>query len=220
MDRWRFDAMIELLATPGSRRAGIGALLAVGSLGGVPATLLASDTGKRKGRGKRRRKRGRKDRAGGQHPEPPAAECFVAARQCAAPEPGSPRAECDFAERSFAGEDHNGSIFRRIEGSGANFDDTDNRGSVFADARLRFATFRGARLAGSTWGGACLFAADFTGADLGHDADALDGAVLCATIMPDGARNDRDCGQSQTYPCCLPPPGGGGSDEPVGLAAD
>jgi hypothetical protein len=132
---------------------------------------------------------------------------------CAPPEPGSDRSGCDyngFNGQSFTGQDLHGAIFRRIDGRGTSFDGTDSRGSVFAEACLRFATFRRANLAGATWGGACLFTADFTGADLGGNPDALAGAVLCATIMPDGTRNDRDCGRSSKYPCCLPPPGGGG----------
>lgn len=219
MDRERFDALARLLATTGSRRATLGAFLGVGLLGHDPDALAKPGKGRGKDR-KRRRKRGRNDRDDDQNPEPSSEACCGATKPCAPPEPGSTRAGCDFGDRSFAGEDHHGSIFRRIEGAGANFDDTDNHGSVFAAACLRFATFRGANLRGTTWDNACLFAADFTGADLGGDAATLAGAVLCATTMPDGTRNDRDCGRSQAHPCCLPPPGGGGGGGPQPCNSD
>ncbi len=230
MDHNRFDALARLLAMPGSRRAALGALLGVGPLGRNPdVSAKGGKGGKGKDNGQgvqgegrprakhkahhkhkqtrrqRRQKRDRQDRGGGQQRE----VCCGATTRCAPPEPGSTRSRCDFARQSFAGQDLHGSIFRRIDGGGANFDNTDNHGSDFAAACLREATFRGAKLAGATWGGACLFAADFTGADLG-DPDALGEAVLCATILPDGTRNDRDCDKSRTYSCCLPPPGGGG----------
>ena len=209
MDRKQFDALIKLLATTGSRRAGLGALLGAGLLSQHPDVMAKPGKGKGQRR-KRRQKRRRGDDNGGQAPGPSSGACCGADEHCAPPEPGSTRSQCDFAEQSFAGEDHHGSIFRRIDGVGTNFDGTDNRGSVFTEACLRFATFRGAKLGGATWTGACLFAADFTDADVGGDADALSRAVLCATTMPDGTRSDRDCGQSQAHPCCLPPPGGGG----------
>ncbi len=199
MDCDRFDALARLLATSGSRRAALGALLGAGLLGHDSNALAKPGKGKRKNRGKnrgRRKKRGRNGPGGDPTPDPPV-ESACGTRHCDPPEPGSTRSGCEFNRfngASFAGQDFNGSIFRRIDGRGTNVNDTDNHGSVFAEACLRSATFRGARLGGSTWSGACLVDADFTGADLGRDADALNGALLCHTIMPDGSRNDRDCG--------------------------
>jgi hypothetical protein len=251
MDRNRFDALAKLLATTGSRRVTLGALLSVGLLGQDPAVFAkrgkggkGQGNGKDKGKGKdtghggqgvqgegrpgakhkqhhkhkqtqrqRRKKRDRQDRHQDRGGKQKREVCCGATKQCAPPQPGSNRAECDFGQQSFVGEDLNGSNFRQIAGGDANFDETDNHGSVFAAACLRRATFRGANLAGATWDGACLFAVDFTDADLG-DADALDDAVLCATILPDGTRNDRDCDRSGSFSCCLPPPGGGGVIRP------
>jgi hypothetical protein len=259
MDRDRFDALARLLATTGSRRAALGALLATGLLGRDPDALAKprKRTGKDRGpdrdkdqntaksrdrdaerrsdsrlqaegrnQGRKRRKgkkkqRGGKDADGGHSPAPLTGVCCDAARHCADPESGSTRAGCDFAERDFSGADHNGSIFRGIDGRDATFDDTDNHGSVFAGACLRRASFRGANLEGTTWDGACLFGVDFTGADLGGDSAVFAGAIFCATVMPDGARNDRDCDRSEAFPCCLPPPGGGGGGgEPCSRPAD
>jgi hypothetical protein len=210
MDRERFDALARLLATTGPRRAVLGALLGADLLGRNPGALARPGKGKgRKRRGKRRRRNG----GGGQEPEPPANCCGT--EQCAPPESGSTRSRCDFAGQSFVGQDLGGSIFRGIDGRLANFIDTDLGGTVFAEACLFAASFRRARLGGSTWENACLFAADFTDADLGDDADALDEAVLCGTVMPDGSRNDRDCGNLP--PCCR---GGLGGSRPCARAND
>ena len=59
MDRERFDALARLLATTGSRRATLGALLAAGLLGRDPDALAkpGKGEGKREGRGKNRKRR-------------------------------------------------------------------------------------------------------------------------------------------------------------------
>jgi hypothetical protein len=218
MDRDRFDALARVLATRGSRRITLGALFGalLGSAGETSARkqgkdkdserekhrqsgrqMLAERGGHDKGRKRRKRKRGRKDNPG--TPGKPTPGC-CGAKSCSDPEAGSTRSDCDFAGESFAGEDLNGSILRGIDGRGANFNDTDNRGSVFAEACLQGATFRGARLGGSTWGGACLFEADFRNADLGGESAVFHGALFCATRMPDGSLNDRDCERATA--CC------------------
>ncbi len=205
MDRERFDALAKLLATTGSRRAALGALLSAGLFGQDPGAW--ANPGKRKNTQKARKRRkkrgGRNNDGGSQEPDQPARCCGT--KQCAPPEDGSTRAGCDYAGRSFVGEDHNGSIFRGIDGRNANFTATDNRGSVFAEACLQGATFRGATLGGSTWGDACLFRADFTGANLGGDLTLFDDARFCDTVMPDGSVNNRDCGKAT--PCCQAQPG-------------
>ena len=226
MDRDRFDALARLLATSGSRRVTLGALL--GMMLGPAATaevgarkrgqgidrgqdkdqtrnrdrerrpdprLQAEARGK--GRKGRKKKRGGRGNDGGQTPQPSPDCCGT--RSCAAPEPGSTRSECDFAGRSFAGQELDGSTFRGIDGRGANFNTTDNRGSIFAEACLQGASFRRAKLDGSTWGDACLFDADFTGAELDDDPLFAE-ALFCGTRMPDGSVNDRDCGRAT--PCC------------------
>ncbi len=208
MDRDRFDALTRLLATTGSRRAALGALLGAGLLARTPVVL--AKPGKNR---KRRKKRGHKAR-GGQEPGPAPEPC-CGTKHCAPPEPGSTRSQCNYAGRSFAGQEHDGSTFRRIDGRFANFDVTDNRGSIFAEACLNGATFRGAKLGGSTWGDACLLAADFTGADLGGDSATFDDALFCGTIMPDGTRNDRDCAIETG--CCF---GARGGAQTCGTAAD
>ncbi len=220
MDRARFDALTRLLATSGSRRATLGALLGalVGPAAAEAARQRRRERGKdgerdrsrdrdreqrlhaeARGKGRKRRKKKRGGRGNGGPSEPPRAEC-CGTESCPAPEPGSTSSGCNFAGRSFAGQDHNGSLFRRIDGREANFDNTDNRGSVFAEACLHGASFRGANLGGSTWGDACLVDADFTGADLGGDSATFGGAVFCRTTMPDGTVNDRDCGTASR--CC------------------
>ena len=201
MDREQFDGLAKLLATTGSRRASLGALLGACLMGRGLDALAKS--GKGKNRRQTRRKRGRKNRAGGQTPQPLSGG-GCGAKQCAAPKPGSTRSDCDFSGRVFAGADQHGSVFRRIDGRRANFDDTENHGSVFAEACLKGATFRGADLSGSSWGDACLIAVDFTGADLSRDAVTFDDAVLCGTIMPDGTVRDDNCppGVDPEDACC------------------
>jgi hypothetical protein len=229
MDRKRFDALARMLATMGTRRATLGAFLGVSLYGQDPDVWAKRGKSNDHGHGgqdvqgegrpgakhkahhqhqqtqrQRRQKRDRQDRhqeqGGDQKPE-----ACCGTKQCAPPEPGSTRSDCDFEGQSFAGQDLNGTTFRQIDGRRANFESTDNRGSDFTGACLFLASFREARLAGAIWDGACLFAADFTAADLG-DAGALDGAVLCGTIMDDGTRNDRDCGRLPR--CCNPAQGG------------
>jgi hypothetical protein len=231
MDRDRFDALARLLATSGSRRVTLGALLGA-LLGPAAGESVARKRGNGRGKdrdsgqnnergagkdqgrereqrvqaerrkGGKRRKHKKKRRGGsdgGGQPEPPPADC-CGTESCPNPEPGSTSADCDFAGRSFVGDDHNGSIFRGIDGRGANFGQTNNRGSVFAEACLQGAAFHDAELGGSTWGDACLFDADFRGADLGGDETLFDNAMFCGTRMPDGSVNDRDCGRATR--CC------------------
>jgi hypothetical protein len=221
MDPIRFDHLTRLLAAVRGRRSLLGTLLGA-ALGGVAAQTegkkrrtdrgngQGKDKDRRRGqqlqaerrdknRKRRKKKRGRKDNDGGQSP-PPAPDGCCGAESCANPEPGSTRAGCAYAGRSFVGKDHHGSTFRGIDGRGAIFSDTDNHGSIFAEACLQGARFRRAKLEGCTWGGACLFGADFTGADLGGDETLFADALFCNTVMPDGRVNDRDCG-SET-PCC------------------
>jgi hypothetical protein len=210
MDRDRFDALARLLATKGSRRGTLGAILGVALFGQGPEDGFAKPgKGKQKGRGKgtgrkQRKKKGGRGNGGGQ-PAPPPECCGTEA--CPDPEPGSTRSGCDFGGQSFAGQDLNGSIFRGIDGRDAVFTATDNQGSIFAEACLQGARFRRARLGGSTWGDACLFGADFTGADFGDDLTLFDDARFCGTRMPDGSVNDRDCGRETS--CCRAEVGGG-----------
>jgi hypothetical protein len=236
MDRNRFDALARLLATSGSRRATLGALL--GALLGPAAADAARNRRKDRGKnsdkdkdrdrdkdrsadrereqrlqterrkgGKRKHKKKRRGGSGGGQTPPPPACCGT--DSCPDPEPGSTSSECDFAGRAFVGQDHNGSIFRGIDGRGASFAATDNQGSIFAEACLQGARFRRAKLDGSTWGGACLFGADFSGAKLDDDDPLFAEALFCGTTMPDGSVNDRDCGRETA--CCrrLSEPGPG-----------
>jgi hypothetical protein len=229
MDPSRFDHLTRVLSAAGGRRAVLGALL--GALLGPAATEAArkrrKDRGndkdrdrdadrereqrlqaerRRKGGKRRKHKKKRRGGSGGQT-EPPPACCGT--ESCAPPEPGSTSSNCDFAGRSFVGEDHNGSIFRGIDGRGARFTATDNQGSIFAEACLQGARFRRAKLDGSTWEDACLFGADFAGAELDDDDPLFDEALFCGTVMPDGSVNDRDCGRETA--CCrrLSEPGPG-----------
>jgi hypothetical protein len=248
MDRERFDALARLLATTGSRRAMLGALLGVSLFGRDPDVLAQHGNGKGKGKRnsdggqgvqgagrpgakhhahhqhthtqrQRRQQRDRQDRPGGQHPGPPV-ESRCGTKSCAPPEPGSDRTACDFngfTGQAFTGQDLHGAIFRRIDGRGTSFAGTDLRGAVFTAACLRAASFREAQGAGATWEGACLVDADFTGADRGGDVAALDGALLCRTIRPDGAVANRDCGVD-TARCRSS--GGGSGPPPCTTAAD
>jgi hypothetical protein len=225
MDPSRFDRLVRSLARSQSRRATL-----LGLLGGVLAPHWAEDAlgkgrrkrkrrgddrdgdtrfglaaegrrrGKGKGKGKGKNKRGRGGQGDGGQIPPPSPGC-CGAEACADPEPGGTRSGCDYAGRSFAGRDLHGSTFRGIDGRRANFNGTDNAGSVFAGACLQGATFREADLRGSTWGVACLFGADFARADLA-EATTFGDALFCNTRMPDGSRNDRDCGQATS--CCQP----------------
>jgi hypothetical protein len=228
----RFDELARLLSGAGNRRAALGAMLGI-LVGPSAAEAIARKRGKSKERGndrnqnrdrnqsrdrlqterrgktgtrrkKHKKKRGRGNNDGGQTPPPPPADC-CGTKSCPPPESGSTRAACNFAGRSFVGQDHNGSTFRGIDGREAVFTATHNHGSIFAEACLQGARFRRARLDGSTWGDACLFDADFTGADFRGDLTLFDNARFCNTLMPDGSINDRDCGRATA--CCQATPG-------------
>jgi hypothetical protein len=144
-NRERLDSLVSLLATTGSRRAAIGALIGVGIFE-LPPEALAKPGKKTTKDRRHRKKRGRRDQHGG---FPPDVSC-CGARACATPEPGSTRSHRGFAGESFAGEDLNGSIFSAIDGRGTNLNRPDSHGWIFAEVCLQGATFRGAALAGST----------------------------------------------------------------------
>lgn len=220
MDRQQFDILTRLLASTKSRRATLGTLLASSVLGKA-TDGQAKKRGQRDGREvqdearpgaahkahhRRKKSRRRRDQRNGDGQL--GKQCCGTA-QCTAPETGSDRAACNFQSQSFAGQDLKGVILRGIDGRHANFNTTESREADFSAACLFGATFRDAQLNDATWDGACLFASDFSNAELGRP-DALDAAVLCATIMPDGIRNNRDCANLPR--CCQPAQGGNGGD--------
>lgn len=226
MDRKRFDLLTRLLASSGSRRATFGAFLGVSLLGKHLEALAGKRTDKAdrdsrdvQGEGRRgaahrahhRRKKTqrRRDQRDNQQGNGQNGKRCCGTAQCAPPEPGSTRADCDFQSQSFAGQDLHGTTFRGSDGRYANFNATDNRGSDFSAACLFRATFRAAKLENANWNDACLFAVDFTAAEVGSPS-SLEAAVLCGTIMPDGARNDRDCANLPR--CCQPAQGGNGGE--------
>ncbi|WP_171060997.1 pentapeptide repeat-containing protein [Poseidonocella sp. HB161398] len=82
----------------------------------------------------------------------------------------------------------------------------EERPVTFLNADLRNASFAGAYLGpGADFARSDLTGATFAGSNLvawnGRPlAKALDGACLCRTILPDGSRIDRDCGETAEQP--------------------
>lgn len=73
----------------------------------------------------------------------------------------------------------------------ANMDRSDFSGANLFGANLEGAKLRHANFTGANLSWASLIAADLTGAELG--GARLAGAIFCATIMPDGTRNNKNC---------------------------
>jgi hypothetical protein len=178
MDRLRFDTLTRLLATTGSRRSALGALLGAALLGTAPDLVAGRGKGGkgqagRKGRGKGKDRKSRRKTQAEQVP----ADCFPNSR-CTG-RFGAQLARCDFG---------NSNTFENGRCIGcnlnqANFQDADASGVKFSAVNL---------------GGACLVDADFSGGTF-LGVNTL-GAIFCRTIMPNGMINNSGC--NRPTPCC------------------
>ena len=133
MDRERFDALARTLATKGSRRGALGALLGAALLGNSPDALAKH--GKGSGKGKPRKVRAQ------------AAKCFPG-KSCVLG-PGRNNTGCDFeSSTGFRNANLTGSQFskanlRGVDARGANFTGAQLSGACLVDANLRGVTING-----------------------------------------------------------------------------
>ena len=173
MDRLRFDAIARLLATTGSRRRTLGALLGAALLGHT-VEALAKPGGKRRGNGKgKNNNRRRKIKA-----QAVPASCFSGA--ACIPGPAAYLAKCDFTDSTLL--------------AGVNCSK-----SNLSDASLLRANASGANFTKANMSRVCFVDADLTGATLAASTNLL-GAVFCRTTMPDGSTSNSGC--SKSTKCC------------------
>lgn len=143
MDRDRFDGLARLLATSGSRRAALGAMLGAGLLGARFEGGDGRNQHKRDERRDRRRKRS-SERSG---------IACCAGRACA-PGVGKDLAGCCYRGRVLAGSNFTGSNLEAVSFAGATLTDADFSGAnlqnaCFVDAFLSGADVTGAKLKGA-----------------------------------------------------------------------
>ena len=181
MDRERFDALTRMLATTGSRRGALGALLglALGRSGDVLAKG-GKNHGKGKGRDKGKQHHARhgkgrgKKRDRGQDeartPSTVAAEaaCYAGANCTAGA--GKYLVKCDL-------------------GSSSALKNASCRGCNLSSANLRQADASGANLSNANLSKACLVDANLTGANL--TGANTSGASYCRTRMPNGTHQQQ-----------------------------
>jgi hypothetical protein len=225
MDRARFDAIAKLLATTGSRRAALGALIGVGLLGQGPDDIEAkrkgkgrsgdNDRNKNKGRGKGKGKakdkknprvsgEAKKNKKKSTQPQPTAnpGSC-CGNKSCSPPTAASDRGHCNFAGANFAGVNAAGSNIWYSNGTGTTYS-TDARPSNLSRVNFKYAClggaiFRKADLRSSDLQGTCLVDADLTGAQTNSGTNFWN-AIFCRTKMPDGSINNSGCGGGTS--CC------------------
>jgi hypothetical protein len=225
MDRGHFDAWTRLLASPGSRRTALAALLSAALLGHAEPLLAhrAKKKGKRKNR--RRKKRGPAEvqvcrngetllvprdavpgilLAGGtQGACAPAVGAIAPAPvapggpgSCANPGPSSNLSGCNFDNRDLAGIDLHGS--RMVQ--------TSFRGADLCGADLHGSTLTGADFRGSTGLGRAtnLFRADL-GSSSCNGIQFDERTLFCRTRTCSGAIRDDNCpaGVDPQDVCCV-----------------
>lgn len=167
MDRERFDALARLLATTGSRRGAIGALVGAGLFGTGLETEARKRNGKRRGGGGKGKSRNRRNQA--QAEQLPARCC---SRNNCTPGPGKNLYKCCYENANVSGKNFSGANLGQANFSGAN------------------AT--GANFQGANAGGACFVDANLTNAKINSSTN-LGGAIFCRTTMPDGSINNSGC---------------------------
>lgn len=89
--------------------------------------------------------------------------------------------DADLPGRDFSGADLQGADFSGADLSGADFSGADLSGALFVGADLTGATFDGAVVEGAVFDGATV------------DAGALEPALRCQTVMPDGELDNSFC---------------------------
>lgn len=182
MDRDQFDRLSRVIATAGTRRDALRALV-VGAIAGVAAGAARSE----EAAAARKRRKGRHRKVRGQVQVP---TCPILPTTCtkncdAKPlQGGSNLAKCNFNNRELDGVVLGGSNLGK---------------ACFGNASLRYADLRGTNA-----GGACFCGADLTGADFrGSNVTAAQLAcatVACNTILPNG-KPAKPCPPGKT--CCL-----------------
>jgi hypothetical protein len=177
VDRARFDDLIKLFATRGTRRAALAVLLGAAGLGATHDPAEGKGMPKRRRGHKKRRKQGSADQGDGDTASEtcyPGTNCF--------PVRGGTHSGCDFS---------NSTVFVGLDAQGAVLD-----GTNFSGADATGADFRGAVLTGACFAGANLRDATIDTSTL------LDDAIFCNTIMPNGSLNNAGCGREVA--CCPP----------------
>lgn len=194
MDHGSFDRIARLLASAGSRRAALGALLGAGALGVSEATAARS---------KKKRRTGKKGKDG-----------VSAQAVCAPPSNGVNRSNCDYSGQDFSGQAIHSSIYKNTIFRNADLIETD-----LSSSNMRGANFRGANLCGADLSSSTLRDADFRGfafpgretnlalADL--HSSACGGLLtngrtfICGTTWCDGTIRNDDCpGGLPSDLCC------------------
>ena len=176
MDTETFDRLTRLLGAARTRRSALGAVLGAALLGESLTSLHAK--GKEKHRGHARRGSGKQKGNGKPRKVQAQAKCFPG-KSCILG-PGRNASGCDFA---------NSTGFRNANLTGSQLSKTNLRG---VDAR-------GANFTGAQLSGACLVDANLRGAII-NGTTQMSGAILCRTIMPDGATNNSGC--TKATACC------------------
>jgi hypothetical protein len=188
MDRDRFDRLSRLIGAAGTRRDALRTLVAGAIAGATAATLAGADESE----AKRKRRNGRKRRAGSQGKKSGSQrdliplQCPNTCNQNCSNKPligGANLSKCNLNDRDLDG----------VNLGGANLS-----GACFGNSSLRNANFRGANLSGTCFCGADLTGADFRGTSATL-AQLQCGTVACNTILPNGkpavpcARGERCC---------------------------
>jgi hypothetical protein len=145
----------------------------LGTAIGLAALGLAPDLNAATRKNKRRRKRKRKQRKN--RPCYPGKNCNLG--------PGSNNSRCNFAES-------------------VRFFDLGVQDANLSGANLTGAQMAGADLRGVNLSGACLVGANLLDATTDDDTD-FDDAILCQTLMPDGATDNSGCDDGTR--CCPTP---------------
>lgn len=181
MDRTAFDTVTRLFAGKASRRVVLTSLIGSGIL------LTDATPPHAKTRIRRRRKRSRgADGANGANGAnssgvptgTPPSRCYPSTT--CTPGSGALNTGCDFSHTTQ---------FRELNA----------RGAILSGANLSYADATAADFRGTTLTNACLVSATLRNAII-DGSTALNGAIFCRTVMPDGVINDRDCARGSE--CC------------------
>jgi uncharacterized protein YjbI with pentapeptide repeats len=172
MDRDRFDTLTRLLATPGSRRTVLVAILGAGLGARLETAARRGKSAGSKRRAKHKRRRPRRKHGA----QAEAAPGCCAAKTCT---PGT-------------GKNLSGCCFEGQTLNGKSFKSSNLTGAIFRDAKLANANFSATNLTG-----ACLVDADTTGATFKGANQS--GVIRCRTKTSTGIDNS---GCSQGTACC------------------
>jgi hypothetical protein len=199
MDRERFDTLARLLATTGSRRATLGAVL--GGFLLSEANVLAKD-GRRKGKRRGKDRRSSRNTRRKQHVLQAEATGCCSGGRCLL-RPGQNLFKCCFEDAELAGQNLKGANlgsanFARATLTNANFSGANLDRTCLVDADVR-----GARFGGANTGTSILCR---TKTDAGEDNSGCDRGTLCCPTCDDAhpcEGNDFCCnGRCRSGDCC------------------